>query len=313
MNFNVIPLKGEKDSYSKKDVRHHFTKWKNDKFYDKPIPLNVNTAMLTGVHPIEKDIQVVVLDFDVVKGHKPDLIHLHSVMDTYNLLPYMVRRTGNGGYHFIYLCDTKVIIRNQHNRKLIEYVQKKFGPDIKDIDVRGEGGLVFWDCKFSDTDEYDTIGYKVERKIDSSVYMRDFINGIRPPPKVRLGYFSGTSLISCDTRTTDVDANINNTNSWKYGIPSDYFHVFNTFRKEIQDIWTGKEIIMKTDNEYKLWGIFWRECLSNGMPYDIIMSRLNSGIQPEFDEDETILQLRCLKYKSKRPSKEYYESVLCRF
>jgi len=310
MNFNIIPLKGEKDSYSKKDVRHHFNKWKNDKFYNKPIPPNVNTAMLTGIHPIEKDIQIVVLDFDSNKIGPPMNAHrLNAEMCKVDLKPYMVRKTGNGGYHFIYLCDTNIIIHNQHGRGITPYWTVAFMGTVKDIDVRGEGGLVFWDCKFLDTDYYGTLWYRSDEHITSSKLLWSKIESFRPPPKVRLGYFSGTTLISCDTRTTDVNDNINNVNCESYGIPFDYFHIFNKFRKEIQDIWTGKEIILKTHNEYKIWGIFWRECLSKGMPDGVIMDRLLSGVQPEFDEEETILQLRCLKYKYKCPSIDYYRTV----
>ena len=176
MKFNIVPLIGKRNSYPKND-KNKFPKWKKANFYTSPIPDDVNTMMITGIHPLKPSIQIVVLDFDGPshgavswKGY----ISILSSMTSNGLRPYMIRKTGNGGYHFIYICDIEKIMRNEHRKGLTDDAKKLFADSVGDIDIRANGGLVFWDCKFSDTDEYATIWEDIELIITSSISLFDF-------------------------------------------------------------------------------------------------------------------------------------------
>lgn len=309
MKFNIIPLKGERDTYTKNSPSK-FPMWKNTEFYTDPIPDNVNTMMMTGIHPIHTDLQILVLDFDGPSHGAVGWKGLSSILHQLKLVdlePYMVRRTGNGGFHLIYICDTIEIFRNEHNRGLNNKATLMFNNNVGDIDIRANGGLVFWDCKFSDTDKYYTLSTKRELEMTSSERMREFVDSLREKESLRV---KGSLVpISKECKVIEKDINITMDNCEEYNIPIKCYYRFNQLRQATKDIWLGKYIITKSYNEFRKWGIFWRDCLSRGFPEYVVINRLRTGVQAEYDETDTLEQLKCLKYKTVIPNNKYYFKV----
>lgn len=309
MKFNIIPLLGKRDSYPKND-RSKFPKWKKTDFYTDPIADNVNTMMMTGIHPLNPSVQIIVLDFDGPSHGKvgwKGLASILHIMRKNKLEPHMVRETGNGGFHLIYICDTEKILRNEQRRGLTEDALKLF-KSVGDIDIRANGGLVFWDCKFSDTGEYTTVYKQSGINITSSIVLSEFVDSLRPD--INTVKTSKTiDLKSAERKLVVSKEDITMYNCENHGIPKRYFYIFNQFRQAVKDMWTGTYIITKTYNEFRKWSIFWRECLSKGFPEYVVINRLRTGIQPEYDEEDTMAQLKCLKFKNIVPKWKYYYNV----
>lgn len=311
MKFNIVPLIGKKDTYPKDDVKKNFPKWKKVDFYTDPIPKDANTMMMTGIHPLYPTLQIVVLDFDGM-DHKAvgwsGLTRILHAVRKVNLEPYMIRKSGNGGFHLIYICDIEEVLRNEHKKGLSDDAIDKFGNFVEDIDVRANGGLVFWDCKFTDTDEYITITEQDELNITSSVMVKEFVDSLRKKEIIKTGT---KPVLRSKIKSGKVKAGIEISmyNCKEYGIPEKHFHKYNVLRRAVKDIWTGTYIIDKGYNEFRKWGVFWRECLSRGIPEYVILNRLRSGVQPEYDEEDTLTQLKCLRFRNITPKSEYYFSV----
>lgn len=307
MKLHIIPLKGKKDSYGKAEAGKYFPSWKKAKLWKKEIPSDANTVLITGNHPTLNSLQIVVLDYDGIDHGMvswDSLSEIQKSLDEYGLEPYMIRRSGNGGFHFIFVCDNNKKIKNQHRRKLKRDVIKKLG--VEDIDVRGNGGLVYFDCKFTDTDYYRTILKQPTYKINSSIALLNYVNEKRPEEIKSFGSVPTSTPIYADLGKRPI---INYDNNRRYGIPDEYINHFNLLRQAVQDIWTGAYIITKSQNEFRKWAIFWRECLYYEIPENVIMARLKTMVQPEFEEKETEMQLKFMRYKYTKPSDKYYRTV----
>ena len=119
-----------------------------DCYYEGTIEPDDNLVLITGDLP-NRDIKVVAFDFDGKCGIN-DYIEIAAIMKGFGLShPHEVVYSANRGFHFIYLTDKKNDIRNKQNMVLKKGV---FPESIKDVDVRGDGGLLYYPpTKFCDS------------------------------------------------------------------------------------------------------------------------------------------------------------------
>lgn len=274
MRPNLIPL-GKKDELTKKEATQRLPRWQTyqTKYFEFPVSINSNKILICGKLP-DADVQLVVFDFDGKVDLSVCIPILNSLaLEKKDIIIYQI--TGNGGIHLGFLMDMEEPIFNIQKKTLKKELHEKY-PALKSIDIRANGGLIFWNCKFKDTNEYKGYYTKfvMEKVIDS------------------FGFHNKLDLLY----EPDIKSNPIIYSKPRFDGPPN-------IRNPIKAIWNGSFVIQSgQSDEFQYWSVFWRECLSCGITQEKIIEHLRTGIQPEFDEQETLFQLKYQKYLNIRPS-----------
>jgi hypothetical protein len=277
IKFNLVPF-GKRGKDRKGETFPNGWREYQNRYYDGEITEDDNVVLITGKLP-GQDIQVVVLDFDGCF----DLKSMGDILKGLNLidrdlpsLVYQIIDTGNKGKHFIYLCDMEVEIRNTQKRK---HKEKYFPIKIKGIDVRGNGGLVYYPpTHFIDSkQEYKRYITRPTPKIISSNVIQKFINRVYEKKKPKYKY------------KPDI----------KKDIQVIYNDRISSLRKPLRDLVSegARDIEDIADETGVLEFLYWKALWLEAMHHDIsveLMTRLLSRYQDSYDHAETMHQLNYL-------------------
>ena len=158
VKLNIIPF-GHRgvDKKPGKGEKNPLESWREyqNRLCPRKLGRTDNAALICGKVPGE-NYQVIVLDFDGQFGATAyrDIVMILEEHDLEKF--YMVSWTGNRGFHFVYITDIEVLINNKQKKTLKEGI---FPRQVKKIDVRGNGGLIYFPpTRFSDSaQEYKII------------------------------------------------------------------------------------------------------------------------------------------------------------
>jgi len=284
IKLNLVPF-----GHRGKDKKEEFfpEQWKQyqTKMCEKKIGIDDNVVLITGRVP-GTDYQVVVLDFD---GHlgMDDFYSITAVFgskkDDFLTKFCCSQETGNCGLHFLYLCDNEVEIRNVQDRVLKPLV---FNNRVKKVDVRGNGGFVFWNStEFSDSEQpYHLIGYN-GGFIVSSKSMQTYIESLYTKPLPKHVIPAMMEDIIEDVRIL-VDDRIK---------PLRY-----PLRRLIMKGAPEIEELSQQSGEIEelYWKALWLEVLNKGVPVELV-KRLLARYQEHYDEAVTDHQLGYLYDENK--------------
>ena len=241
------------------------------------IPVHRNGAVITGKTidgvQIYRDC-LTVIDFDVKKGEK-----LYAAQLPHICKQTMLVQTGGGGIHaYFYITDS--IVGNQAHKKV------KL-PMLKQIDIRGEGGIIFAaGCRFTDHKQpYTSINSNQPLEITTAQF-----NTIM------------SELISPKVEATEKPI-------------SDTFKIRQGFKDIISGLYKVphlKDSITDVD-EFKIWNAFYREIHNSGIDFNTVWNGWNrdKSLQPEFNQVTAEYQINKISPKiyAKSPSTKLYESI----
>ncbi len=273
--LNLVPF-GRQDVTKK---GHDLPDWKiyQTKRYEGGIAWYNNMLCITGKIPgIEKSI--IVFDFD---GNQTtdDLKSIGEMLRKHDVMFSMVIRTGNMGSHFYVATKPKPAITNIHNRKLkVDWFPKC----VNHVDVRGEGGIVFFPpTKFSDSPE----SYKEIWKLSKDGFMLEIQNS-------KILKFIDDIYMHPDSISKKEEKFISPDNNDK----GTFDEKIRNMRKPLRDLVSpGARNIERISNEtgkkeFLYWKALWIEAKTNKINVDTMFDLL-AKYQPSFDKATTICQL----------------------
>lgn len=277
IKLNLVPF-----GHRGKDKKEEFfpSEWKKyqTKLCTKRITETDNVVLVTGKVP-GQDYQIVVLDFDGDLG-ADDYVMITEVLSAKDMFSFFeVQYTANYGFHFIYLCDLEVEIRNVQDRVL----KPMFSPRVKKVDVRANGGFVFYHpTEFLDgAQEYTSYFAEpgiVEIKLVSSKKLQEFINSLytKPPKK---------KMTSLEDIVEDVNILVNE-NLKPLRLPLRKLLMKGAIDIEDLSANTGEP-------EQLYWKALWLEVLNRNVSVDLVKRRLVK-YQAHYDEPVTNHQIEYL-------------------
>jgi hypothetical protein len=253
------------------------------KLYDGKITKDDNVALITGDVPGE-NYQIVVIDFDGCWLNKKDVNEIKSFLYQIDAsLKYycMIVHTANCGFHFVYMCDKSVEIRNIQRKEINEKYRTE---NIKGIDIRGNGGLVYFPptCFLGAKQQYKIIHKGNCYYLVSSLVIKKFINEVF--------VFKKHKRILEPSPKNDINILFN--------------AQISSLRQPLRDLLTkdGPEIEHLSReagvSEFLYWLALWIEVKYREIDFNVVINLL-SRFQPSFDLKETLHQLKFISDDAK--------------
>ncbi len=289
--LNIVPFgRYGVDEKPKKGVKNNLPKWKEwqDKYCGGEIPADgMNHVLITGFLP-DCDIQVVAIDIDGNCWLEYGMIY-QILYKNYNLEPFMVNKTQGGGIHYIFLLDAKISVRNVQKKPLSKessIMTRCNSDDIHGIDIRGNGGLVFYPpTMFSDSKHpYVNLMNLFEEQVlndtsDMLVFMDDVFDDNVEQEKID---FHAPSLLAIKR---DVEFYNNEISSLR----EPFRQLLSPGAPDIEEICKMTRV-----QEFLYWKALWIEVIYREVNHDVIY-RLLDKHQRSFDKRETLHQLKYIR------------------